>query len=226
MSVQNLTGGSLPALDQQSSSSLSHLNIAAIARRTQALGPGVRGVVWVQGCPFNCPGCLAPNWIPFVTAKQITPEDILTQLDLDEINGLTFSGGEPFYQARGLAALARLARQKKELDLICFTGYRYEKLLKSPPNDGVAELLSEVDVLIDGPFIQALADSVGLRGSSNQRIIHLTSRLKMYDFESSQRKMEVTITNGELAFIGIPTPGILAALEKNIHAESERLGQK
>ena len=193
---------------------MSQLNIAAIAGRTRALGPGVRAVVWVQGCPLNCPGCLAPQWIPFVPALSLSPEEVLERLDLEGISGLTFSGGEPMEQAAGLAALARLARQKKDLDLICFTGYRYERLLKSPPNAGVPELLSEVDVLIDGPFVQTLNDSVGLRGSSNQRIIHLTSRLKEYDLESSTRKVEITVTDGELAFIGIPTPGILSAMTR------------
>ena len=202
----------------------SHLNIASIAACTHALGPGARGVVWVQGCPLNCRGCLAPNWIPFVPATPLTPEDVLEQLDLERITGLTFSGGEPIEQAAGLAQLARLARQKKELDLICFTGYRYERLLADPPNAGVVELLAEVDVLIDGPFVQALAGSVGLRGSSNQRIIHLSPRLKEYDLESDQRKIEITISDGELAFIGIPTPSVLLALQKASHTVSERMG--
>jgi anaerobic ribonucleoside-triphosphate reductase activating protein len=190
------------------------LNIASISARTQALGPGTRAAIWVQGCPFACPGCIAPDWIPLVPALQLTPEEILARLDLENTNGLTFSGGEPMAQAAGLAALARLARQEKDLDLICFTGYRYERLLKNPPNKGVAELLEQVDVLIDGPFIQALNDSVGLRGSSNQRIIHLTSRLKNYDFESKKREVEITITDGEIAFIGIPTPDMLSAIQE------------
>ena len=191
---------------------MEQLNIAALAGFTHALGPGPRAVVWVQGCPLTCPGCLAPDWIPFVPAKLMTPHQILESLDLNRIRGLTFSGGEPMEQAAGLAALVQLARQKKDLDLICFTGYRYERLLKNPPNSGVPALLEEVDVLIDGPFIQSRNDSVGLRGSSNQQIIHLTSRLEKYDFESGTRDIEVTVTDGELAFIGIPTPGVLSAL--------------
>ena len=199
--------------DQEQPEDAHVLNIAAISARTQALGPGVRAVVWVQGCPLNCPGCLAPQWIPFTPALRLTPLEILEQLDLESVRGLTFSGGEPMEQAAGLAALARLARQKKELDLICFTGYRHERLLRNPPNAGVAALLSEVDVLVDGPFIQSRNDSIGLRGSSNQRIIHLTSRLKEYDLETSTRNVEITVRDGELAFIGIPTPGILSAMK-------------
>ena len=200
------------------------LNIAAIAGRTQALGPNLRAVVWVQGCPLNCRGCVAPGWIPFIPATLMTPEQVLESLDIDRLSGITFSGGEPMEQAAGLAALARLARRKKDLDIICFTGYRYERLLENPPNAGVAELLAEVDVLIDGPFVQSLHDSVGLRGSSNQRIIHLTSRLKEYDLESSTRKVEITVTDGELIFIGIPTPDILSAL-RSVSSGIERTEQ-
>jgi anaerobic ribonucleoside-triphosphate reductase activating protein len=200
------------------------LNIAAISARTQALGPGKRAVVWVQGCPLNCRGCVAPEWIPFVSASLMTPEQILARLDLNEISGMTFSGGEPMEQAAGLAALARLARREKDLDLICFTGYRYERLLKNPPNAGVTELLAEVDVLIDGPYIQSLNDSVGLRGSSNQRIIQLTSRLKDFDFECTTRKVEINVSDGELAFIGIPTPGILSAMRR-VNVDIERMAQ-
>jgi anaerobic ribonucleoside-triphosphate reductase activating protein len=199
------------------------LNIANIAPRTQALGPGTRAAIWVQGCPLHCAGCLAPNWIPFVTATQLTVEEVLEKLDLESIRGMTFSGGEPMEQAAGLAALARLSRQKNQLDLICFTGYRYEQLLKNPPNNGVAELLAQVDVLIDGPFVQSLNNSVGLRGSTNQRIFHLTSRLKGHDFESQRREVEITITNGELAFIGIPTPDILSATERTRNVDVERM---
>jgi anaerobic ribonucleoside-triphosphate reductase activating protein len=199
------------------------LNIANIAPRTQALGPGTRAAIWVQGCPLHCAGCLAPKWIPFVPATQLTIEEVLQKLDLDVINGLTISGGEPMEQAAGLAALVRVARQKKQLDLICFTGYRYERLLKNPPNHGVAELLAQVDVLIDGPYVQSLNNSIGLRGSSNQRVNHLTSRLKDHDFESQRREVEITITNGELAFIGIPTPDILSAMETTRIIDVERM---
>jgi anaerobic ribonucleoside-triphosphate reductase activating protein len=166
----------------------------------------------VQGCPLKCPGCVAPEKIPFVPAMKLTPHEILERLDLESIDGLTFSGGEPMEQAAGLAALARLARQKKDLDLICFTGYRYERLIEHPPNRGVSALLAEVDVLIDGPYIQALNDAKGLRGSTNQRVIHLTSRLRAYDFESQTRSVEITIGENDLAFNGIPTPEVMSAL--------------
>jgi len=126
-------------------------------------------------------------------------------------------------QASALAYLIKLIKKQKDLSLICFTGYSYQRLLNNPPNAGVMDLLSEVDVLIDGPYIQAMNDSIGLRGSANQRIIHLTSRLHDYDLDSQNRSIEVSITDGELAFIGIPTPGMKTAMDRASQAVMERI---
>ena len=157
----------------------------------------------------------------------MTPAEILEKFEIEKIDGLTFSGGEPFEQASGLAELARLARKKKDLNIICFTGYRYERLLNSiPPNDGVYELLKEIDVLIDGPYIESLNDLIGLRGSSNQRIIHLTSRLRLYDLEDQKRKIELTIRDGQMAFVGIPTPGIKSVMDRAYKSEFERMDEE
>lgn len=198
------------------------LNLAAFSPRTHALGPGLRAVIWVQGCPLNCLGCISPAWIPFKPALQMTPEEILDKFDLSAISGLTFSGGEPMEQANELATVAKRARENKELNIICFTGYRYERLLKDPPNPGVAVLLAEIDLLIDGPYIQTKTEKIGLRGSANQRFIHLTHRLADYDFASHKRSVEITVTNGQMEFIGIPTPSIKAAMDKAGLAAMER----
>jgi anaerobic ribonucleoside-triphosphate reductase activating protein len=154
----------------------------------------------------------------------LSPQEILERILFENITGLTFSGGEPMMQASGLAELARLARQQKDLDIICFTGFRYERLLKNPPASGISDLLAQVDVLVDGPFVQSLHDSVGLRGSSNQRIIHLTPRLKEYGLESQTRNVEITIRDGELGLIGIPTPALLSALRTSPYGGMERIG--
>jgi anaerobic ribonucleoside-triphosphate reductase activating protein len=181
------------------------LNIANINPSTRALGPGERGVVWVQGCPFNCHGCIAPEWIPNIPAYLMTPMQAVEKLLASPtITGLTLSGGEPMLQATGLAILAKIARFYKQLNIICFTGYKYDNLLKNPPSSGVFDLLGEVDVLIDGNYVQKLNSGKGLRGSDNQHIIHLTDRLKKFDLENSPRQMEMHIQAGEIAFIGIP----------------------
>ena len=188
------------------------LNIANMVTKTKALGPGTRAVIWVQGCKLRCPGCIAPGWIPFETSLQLTPGQVVDRLVTDEIDGLTFSGGEPMEQAEALAEVAYLAREKKELDIICFTGYRYQTLLYRPPNSGVARLLPLLDVLIDGPYISELNNSLGLRGSTNQRIIHLTDRLKGFRLDDQERRIEFKIEEGAVTMVGIPTPATSTAL--------------
>jgi anaerobic ribonucleoside-triphosphate reductase activating protein len=201
-----------------------HLNVAAISNGTHALGPGLRAVVWVQGCPLNCKGCLATDWIPFEPASLMTAEQIVGQLNVDCLDGITYSGGEPMEQAEGLTNLSTMIRKIKDINIISFTGYRYERLLNDPPNPGVANLLSVLDVLIDGPYIESQNDSLGLRGSSNQRIIYLTPRLKDYNLETQKRRVEVTVSDGEFALVGIPTPEMKSAMDIARQAGKERIG--
>ena len=201
-----------------------YLNVAAISNGTRALGPGFRAVVWVQGCPLNCHGCLATEWIPFKPANLLTSEQIVKQLDVNRLDGITFSGGEPMEQAEELARLYEKIRQIKDIDVICFTGYRYERLVDNPPNAGVEKLLSVLDVLIDGPYISERNDSIGLRGSSNQRIIHLTPRLHNHNLETQNRRVEVTVSDGELSLVGIPTPSMNTSLDIARSKAMERIG--
>ncbi|WP_246510572.1 4Fe-4S single cluster domain-containing protein [Nonomuraea endophytica] len=180
---------------------------------TRALGPGLRAAVWVQGCPFDCQGCIAPEWISDIPAHSMTPDEVAERLLADpEVDGLTFSGGEPMAQARGLARVAELARARRDLSLICFTGFRLERLARDPPDPGVPELLSQIDVLIDGRYVAALNDGTGLRGSTNQRVHHLTDRLRDVDLEHQPRRAEVTLSGRDLTIIGIPPRHVLTSL--------------
>jgi anaerobic ribonucleoside-triphosphate reductase activating protein len=180
------------------------LLLAAEKIGTFALGPGYRAAIWVQGCPFHCQGCISPEWtLPGGYPVQV---DQLTDKILanPQIEGITFSGGEPMQQAQPLAELARKIRLKKpELNVICFTGYRYEQLRKGS-NDGVQQLLGQVDLLIDGPYIASKNDDMGLRGSSNQRMIHLTNRLLDNELGNSPRKIEVMLNDGDAFIVGVP----------------------
>lgn len=181
------------------------LNVAAVCRSTRALGPGLRSVVWVQGCPFRCPGCVAPDWIALKPARLVNPIDLADELLADPaVTGVTFSGGEPMLQASALARLARRLREKRDISIICFTGFQVEQLLKTPPGPGVPELMDLIDVLIDGPYIERLNNNRGLRGSQNQRVHRLTSRLNEYDFENSPRAAEVQLQDGQVMMVGVP----------------------
>ena len=177
------------------------LNLAAFCPATTTLGPGRRAAIWVQGCPFRCPGCLAPDWLPFRTAQLISPADLAERILASPVTGLTLSGGEPMLQAQALSDLVALIRSRRPLDVICFTGFRYEDLLSLPQ---AALLLAQVDVLIDGPYLASLNDNRGLRGSTNQRFLHLTPRLRCVDFAALPRKLEVFLSDGQAFLVGVP----------------------
>lgn len=200
------------------------LNIAALCPSTNALGPGRRAVVWVQGCVFHCPGCIAPDWIPLRPARLVAPEVLVEELLADpEVTGLTFSGGEPMLQAVGLAQVARLARLKRELNIICFTGFIRAQLELVPPGPGVADLMDQVDVLIDGPYISRLNNNLGLRGSQNQKIHHLTDRLAGVDLENQTRKAEVVLSDGQAMMVGVPPRHLGEAFNQAVNlAASQR----
>ncbi len=193
------------------------VNAAALTPSTYALGPGERAVLWMQGCPFRCTGCIAPDWLPFREAC-LVPVEVLVEdlLASPTIRGLTFSGGEPMLQAKALADVVRLARTRRELDLITFTGYRYGQLVRQPPESGIPELLAQTDVLVEGPYVRARNNGLGLRGSSNQRILHLTSRLKSFDLERCPRQVEIQLHNREALLIGIPSASVHASWEQAI----------
>src|SRR5947207_12067562 len=97
-------------------------NVIRLARRSNhctVLGPGTRAVLWVQGCPFRCPGCVAPETLPFRGGEAVSVASLADELiGLPEIEGVTFSGGEPMSQAAALARLVDLVRTKRDLSFM------------------------------------------------------------------------------------------------------------
>lgn len=188
-----------PLSASELSDSANFLNIAAICSATRSYGPGLRAVIWVQGCVLQCPGCMVPDLLPLRPARFVRPEDLVIELLADgRVTGLTFTGGEPMLQAAGLARLARLARMQRDLSIICYTGYQKRMLEQDPPGPGVYELLEQVDVLIDGPYIARLSEQHGLRGSRNQIIHYLTGRLKTNDLEAPKARVETRSAEARL----------------------------
>lgn len=149
-----------------------YLNIMGYVDESEVNGPGCRAVVWVQGCHRQCPGCFNPASWSFEINQLITVDLLAHKILSNPRNtGVTFSGGEPFWQA---PALARLAQQLKAagLNVMSFTGFTLEQLRSDYAPAGVQALLDQLDILIDGPFVESLAihspDSPV--SSSNQRI--------------------------------------------------------
>ena len=183
------------------------IRVAETCVGTRALGPGLRSAVWVQGCPFRCAGCIAPDWIPEAGGRSVPVPDLAAELLADpEVTGLTFSGGEPMRQAAALADLAREARAARDVTLIVFTGFRLAELLRRPPVPGTARLLAEADVLVDGRYVAARNDGRGLRGSDNQRVHLLTGRLSDAhgDLVAGPRRSEIRLRPASALLVGVP----------------------
>ncbi|HHV41392.1 MAG TPA: anaerobic ribonucleoside-triphosphate reductase activating protein [Clostridiaceae bacterium] len=153
----------------------SYIRIAGVVPESSVDGPGLRYVVFVQGCCHLCDGCHNPETHDFYAGKVTDLWTHVLELRSNKLlRGLTLSGGEPFLQPRPLALLAAEAKRLGH-DVICYSGYTYEKLRQaSDLGQNVGELLREIDILIDGPYIASLKDSsLSFRGSSNQRILKI-----------------------------------------------------
>lgn len=147
------------------------IRIAGIVDDSIVDGEGVRLTVFTQGCPHHCHGCHNPQTWNLDGGHEIDTEEIVEKLKENPLlSGITFSGGEPFLQPAPLAEIARAAH-KLGLDVWSYTGFTLEELKK---RTDAQQLLNEVDVLVDGPYVEALRDlTLRFRGSSNQRIIDL-----------------------------------------------------
>lgn len=149
-----------------------YLNIMGYVDESEVNGPGNRAVVWVQGCLRECPGCFNPASWSF-EINQLIPVDALAHQILcnPRNQGVTFSGGEPFWQA---PALTELARQVKAagLNVMSFTGFTLEQLQLQQAPVGAQNLLEQLDILVDGAYVESLAihSPDSLVSSSNQRV--------------------------------------------------------
>lgn len=151
------------------------IRIAGIEEESIVDGPGIRYVIFAQGCSHRCPGCHNPATHSFDGGRLLSMDAILEEIESNPLlDGITLSGGEPFEQAEVLSMLAQRAR-KLSLDVIVYTGYTYEKLVKGFPNNPYwSSLLDATDMLIDGPFINEQKSYIlKFRGSANQRIIDM-----------------------------------------------------
>lgn len=149
-----------------------YLNIMGYVDESEVNGPGCRAVVWVQGCLRECPGCFNPASWPFEVNQLIAVDTLVENILKNPRNtGVTFSGGEPFWQAPALASLARKLKAAG-LNVMSFTGFTLKLLQSESAPPGAQELLEQLDILIDGPFVESLAihSPSSPVSSSNQRV--------------------------------------------------------
>ena len=152
------------------------LNLAGIAGDSIVDGPGIRTTVFGQGCPHHCPGCHNPETWEFGCGTEVPVEAVVEMVKANPLcRGVTFSGGEPFAQAGEFAKLGRLLKAAG-YEVASYSGYTFEQLMQGTAEQ--RELLETVDVLIDGPFVQAERSlELNFRGSRNQRILNVKASL-------------------------------------------------
>ncbi|MBQ8701820.1 MAG: anaerobic ribonucleoside-triphosphate reductase activating protein [Prevotella sp.] len=152
------------------------ISVIKIIEDTTVDGPGFRTSIYCAGCQHECKGCHNPQSWDMAAGTMTPTEDIMRIIEADPYADVTFSGGDPMYQAEGFAELARAIRSRTTKNIWCYTGFTFEALLKMPAQ---RELLELVDVLVDGPFIESKKDpDLLFRGSSNQRLIDVKASLK------------------------------------------------
>lgn len=165
------------------------LKVSGIVEESVVDGPGIRFVVFTQGCPHCCKGCHNPQTHNPEGGFWMDTREILERFAENPLlTGITFSGGEPFLQAGPLCALAREVKNRGK-DVVTYTGYTFEELLKRTVNPMVTHLLAMTDILIDGPYIEALRDlSLQHRGSRNQRILDRNARISLMSAHHMRQK--------------------------------------
>ena len=155
------------------------IRIAGIVNESVVDGPGIRMVIFTQGCPHNCPGCHNPETHDFAGGQLRQTEELVSQMANQRyIAGITISGGEPFCQPEPCAVLAEAAHAQGK-NVMIYSGYTFEQLLAlSRDDENIRRLLNACDILVDGPYIEAQRNlDLVFRGSENQRIIDVPASI-------------------------------------------------
>ena len=153
------------------------LRIAGVVEESIVDGPALRFVIFVQGCPHDCPGCHNPQTHDPSGGEETDTLELLKKIKANPmLRGVTFSGGEPFMWGAELAVIAVAAKETRGLNVMVWSGYTYEELLvKAKTEAGTEALLRAADYLVDGRFERERRDlNLLFRGSSNQRILDIS----------------------------------------------------
>lgn len=157
------------------------IRIAGTVNDSIVDGNGIRFTIFTQGCPHQCKGCHNPQTHDFNGGEIVSEDELLDKIKANPLlDGVTFSGGEPFCQAAALASLGKKIHSMGSLDIVTYTGYTFEELTSGfDKHPEWKELLEETDILIDGRFEESLKSyDIRFRGSTNQRYLDAKESLK------------------------------------------------
>lgn len=182
---------------------LGQVRVGAFQESSIVAGPGRRAVIWVTGCLRRCPGCIKPEFLSFEEGTWVAVEDLAERiLAIHGIDGVTYSGGEPFEQAAALGQLSRRLKRAR-LSIVSYSGYRHEALLANEARFG--PLLHEVDLLIDGEYLEHSGGARLWRGSDNQRLIDLTGKCSVEPApDTPLQEIQVSLEEGRIRITGFP----------------------
>ena len=148
-------------------------------------GPGLRTVIWTQGCSHNCKGCQNPQTWDF-NGGALVPLDMVYEAidELEYQQGITFSGGDPMYQPYACTKIAEYCK-KKGYNIWVYTGFTFEEIMEMSKKKPIyKKFLQNIDVLVDGKYVERKRDlNLLFRGSSNQRLIDVPKTLKYKQIE-------------------------------------------
>lgn len=199
------------------------------------LGPGRRIGLWVQGCTIHCPGCVSQDTWAADPAKTMSVTDIVAwcrKVTDNKLDGVTISGGEPFEQPAGLAALLHALRAWRreanlDFDILCYSGFPLKTLKRK--HAGVLALL---DAIIPEPYVDNLPLTGVWRGSSNQPLVALSDRGRaryaaFFDASAPAqgKRIQAAVEGGRIWMIGIPERGDMERVEALCASRGLTLGQ-
>lgn len=150
------------------------LRVLHIVEGTSVDGPGLRTSIYLAGCNHHCPGCHNPQSWDFKGGEERTLDELMEVIVYNEAP-VTLSGGDPLQQPEGTRALIHRIKQELGYNVWCYTGYTWEEIVA---DRALLDVVRELDVLVEGPFIEAERDTtLHFRGSRNQRLIDVQRTL-------------------------------------------------
>ena len=179
-----------------------YLRIHHLEPASRVNGPGVRAVIWLQGCSLGCPGCFNPETHTIHGGQAYPVKKLAAWLraEAGRINGLTISGGEPLQELFPLRAFLEQIQVELTLPVILFTGYAWDEIRKMPESESLLKLL---DVVIAGRFILDQRIANHMIGSTNKTVHFLTSAYQAADFESIPSAEVIIGPVGDVRLSGI-----------------------
>ena len=178
------------------------MRIHSFMPRSRANGPGVRAVLWVQGCTLGCSECFNQKMLPTDGGELVSVGELIDKIKAlsGAIEGVTISGGEPLQQMEPLVDLLRRVRSETPLSVLVFTGYTWDEIQEMKEAE---RFLRQIDVLIAGRYVKGKRIAKGLLGSSNQTVHLLSDRYSLEDLEAIPTAEVVITGKGEILKSGI-----------------------